>query len=72
LESSRERWQRLLRLALRQAGWFTTRQAAGLGYDTQHLAYHLRVGNFRRGGRGLYRLTVLPEAQDSSLHHALL
>lgn len=72
MESSRKRSQKLLRLALRQGGWFTARQAAALGYDTQHLAYHLRVRNCRRGGRGLYRLAVLPEADDSAMHAALL
>jgi hypothetical protein len=72
MEGSKKRFQRLLRLALRQGGWFTTRQAGRLGYDTQHIAYHVASKGFRRCGRGLYRLAALPEQPDAALHHALL
>lgn len=57
----------LTQLAQSQAGYFTAKQAAKLGYDYSHLAYHLKVGNFERVGHGLYRLPEIPLSEHDEL-----
>lgn len=57
-------------LAARQGGYFTARQAAGLGYDRRRLAYHADAGNFERAGRGLYRVPTMPLSEHDDLVRA--
>lgn len=54
--SSRQAFHELQALAGDQAGYFTAKQAARLGYDYPHLTYHVAVGNIERAGHGLYRI----------------
>lgn len=57
----------LAALAQSQAGYFTAKQAAELGYKYPHLDYHVGAGNFERVGHGLYRLPGIPLAEHDDL-----
>jgi predicted transcriptional regulator of viral defense system len=57
----------LIQLAQTQGGYFTTRQAAGVGYDRPHLDYHVKAGNFERIHRGIYRLADAPVTEHDEL-----
>ncbi len=57
----------LTALAHSQAGYFTAKQAAELGYLSQHLDYHLQRKNFERAGRGFYRLPEIPLSEHDDL-----
>ena len=57
----------LYAVAADQGGYFTARQAASVGYDYPHLAYHLQAGNFERAAHGLYRLPTIPPADNDDL-----
>ena len=57
----------LVALAQGQGGYFTAKQAAGIGYNYPHLDYHVRVGNFERAGHGIYRLPEIPLAEHDDL-----
>jgi predicted transcriptional regulator of viral defense system len=57
----------LTALAQSQAGYFTAKQAAELGYLSPHLDYHLQRNNFERAGRGFYRLPEIPPSQYDDL-----
>jgi predicted transcriptional regulator of viral defense system len=53
----------LYRLAESQAGYFTARQAVGLGMDRSTLRHHAREGGrYVRARRGLYRLRHFPSS----------
>lgn len=65
--STREAARLLLSRALEQAGYFTAKQARQVGYNYQHLQYHLSTGNFERIDHGLYRLTSLPTGEHDDL-----
>lgn len=54
-------WDRLLELAQRQGGFFTTPQAHDCGFSNQLLRHHLNSGRFRRVRRRIYRAVELPE-----------
>jgi predicted transcriptional regulator of viral defense system len=54
----------LFETASGQAGYFTTEQAAVVGFSSALLTHHTKSGRFRRIGRGLYRLRDFPS--DSS------
>lgn len=62
----------LYRIATGQGGYFTSKQAADAGYGKQHVAYHLKVGNFERSGHGLYRLPTIPLSEHDDLIRASL
>jgi predicted transcriptional regulator of viral defense system len=62
-EPSRE----LYRIAEAQGGYFTTKQAASLGYASNKRAYHVRAGNWLREHRGIYRLALFPEPERPDL-----
>lgn len=51
---------RLYELAEGQGGYFTARQAREVGYADNTHAYHVRVGNWVRERRGIYRLVRFP------------
>lgn len=57
-------WNRLLDLAGRQGGYFTTDQAHRCGFSNQLLYHHLHSGRVRRIRRGVYRAVELPETQS--------
>ncbi|MFO0828080.1 MAG: type IV toxin-antitoxin system AbiEi family antitoxin domain-containing protein [Phycisphaerales bacterium] len=57
----------LAEIAVTQGGYFTARQAAGAGYGSSHLRYHLAAGNFERAGHGLYRIPTFPRAEHDDL-----
>lgn len=57
----------LTALAQSQAGYFTAKQAAELGYLSPHLDYHLQRNNFERAGRGFYRLPEIPPSEHDDL-----
>lgn len=59
-------WDSLFEVAQSQAGYFTTRQAAGAGYSPQLLAY---LGNKKvvRIRRGVYRLIHFPASDHEDL-----
>jgi predicted transcriptional regulator of viral defense system len=57
----------LYRIAEAQGGYFTTKQAASLGYASNKRAYHVQAGNWLREHRGIYRLTLFPEPERPDL-----
>lgn len=57
----------LTALAHSQAGYFTAKQAAELGYRYPHLDYHVGAGNFERVGHGVYRLPEIPSGAHDDL-----
>ena len=59
--------RKLTSLVQGQGGYFTAKQAAGIGYDYPHLEYHVRSGNFERSGHGLYRLPQSPLSEHDDL-----
>lgn len=58
--SYRSSGRKLLDLASAQAGFFTAKQAAKLGYAAPKRTYHVKVGNWVRERRGIYRLAGYP------------
>jgi predicted transcriptional regulator of viral defense system len=53
-------------VAMRQAGYFTARQALTAGYSHQAQKYHVDHGNWRRIDRGLFRLPDWPTQADDA------
>lgn len=51
-------------IAMRQAGYFTARQARDAGYSYQAQKYHVDCGNWMRIDRGLFRLPDWPTAES--------
>lgn len=66
MRSARENSGRLYTQAEVQHGFFTARQAREAGYADAVHPYHVRVGNWVREHRGIYRLAryPLPERPD--------
>ena len=64
--SSKESQAKLFAVAETQGGYFTAKQAEEAGFDRTHHAYHVRVGNWERQYRGIFRLSryPLPERPD--------
>ena len=52
--------KRLYETAKMQHGFFTTKQAIHAGFDEKTHSYHVRVGNWIREHRGIYRLAEFP------------
>ncbi len=46
-----------------QEGLFTAKQAEAAGFDKKNHSYHVRVGNWIREHRGIYRLANFPRSQ---------
>ncbi|MEI9979849.1 MAG: type IV toxin-antitoxin system AbiEi family antitoxin domain-containing protein [Edaphobacter sp.] len=67
MQTSNERQRELYQIAEAQGGYFTTKQAASLGYASNKRVYHVRVGNWLREQRGIYRLALFPESDHSDL-----
>lgn len=53
-------FDKLYELAERQQGFFGASQARDLGYSRQLQAYHVSTGEWRRKGRGIFRLKHFP------------
>ena len=66
-QSPRERQSELYQLAQSQCGYFTTKQAATLGYRSNNRIYHIRASNWIREHRGIYRLARFPEPERPDL-----
>jgi Transcriptional regulator, AbiEi antitoxin len=56
--------RRLLAMAMRQGGYFTSLQALEAGYSHQAQKYHADRGSWARVDRGLYRLPDWPERAE--------
>ena len=70
--SSKELARKLRALAARQQGCFTAAQAVETGYaDSVHL-YHVKIGNWIRVFRGVYRFADEPETPAARCMAALL
>jgi predicted transcriptional regulator of viral defense system len=67
MQTSNERQKELYQTAEAQGGYFTTKQAASLGYASNKRAYHVQAGNWLREHRGIYRLALFPEPDRSDL-----
>lgn len=65
-------WDRLFEIAAGQAGYFTTKQAAGAGYSTHLLRKHIHAGRVTRAQRGIYRLVHFPASEHEELVTAWL
>jgi predicted transcriptional regulator of viral defense system len=65
-------WNRLFEVAEAQKGYFTTQQAAAVGYSPQLVAHHLHAGRFARALRGVYRLVHFPVSEHEELAVAWL
>jgi predicted transcriptional regulator of viral defense system len=50
-----------------KGGYFTTKQAAALGYASNKRVYHVQAGNWLREHRGIYRLALFPEPDRPDL-----
>src|ERR1035441_2457066 len=61
----REAQRRLFEIAEAQQGFFTTKQAKAAGFAENTHSYHVKVGNWIREYRGIYRL------ESGSKLHAL-
>lgn len=65
--SYKETFDRLYAIAEGQGGYFTPRQAAEAGFSPKNHAYHVRMGNWLRERRGIYRLAQFPPAERPDL-----
>lgn len=64
--------RRLFSLAAQQAGHFTAAQAKEIGYSYQAQAHHVRVSNWLRVDRGIFRLAEwVPDVHDHLARWAL-
>ena len=60
-------WPGLLELAVEQAGYVTTADAAALGFSPELLIHHVGAGRLERARRSIYRVVHLPAANDEDL-----
>jgi predicted transcriptional regulator of viral defense system len=65
--TKRPDWNLLYETVSAQEGYFTTRQAAGLGFSSQLLRKHIRAGRVMRVHRGIYRLVHFPAEEQEEL-----
>ncbi len=66
-QSHREASRRLFEYAQDQQGFFTTKQARAAGFAENTHPYHVKVGNWIREHRGIYRLALFPAADRPDL-----
>lgn len=59
--------RRLYDIAESQQGFFTTKQAKAAGFAENTHPYHVRVGNWIREHRGIYRLALFPPTEHPDL-----
>lgn len=72
LAPARPDWNRLFETAMGQAGYFTTQQAAAVGFSPQLLVHHARAHRVTRVRRGIYRLVHFPADAHEELAVAWL
>jgi hypothetical protein len=65
--SHREASRRLYEIAEAQQGFFTTKQAKAAGFAENTHPYHVRVGNWVREHRGIYRFAQFPPSDRPDL-----
>jgi predicted transcriptional regulator of viral defense system len=65
--SRRESIRQLMELAEAQQGFFTTLQARQVGFSGQAQSYHVKMGNWVREHRGIYRLAFYPMGDHPEL-----
>lgn len=65
-------WDDLFELAARQAGLFSTGQAAEVGYSAQLLAHHVRAGRVVRVLRSVYRVVHFVGSDEEAAFAAWL
>src|SRR5258708_11585492 len=63
----KEAARRLYEIAQSQQGFFTTKQATRAGFAEKTHAYHVKVRNWIREHRGIYRLADFPTAERPDL-----
>src|ERR1700681_4060611 len=63
----KEAARRLYKTAQSQQGFFTTKQAIQAGFAEKTHSYHVKVGNWIREHRGIYRLADFPTAERPDL-----
>src|ERR1700678_374424 len=63
----KEAARRLHQIAQAQQGFFTTKQAIRAGFAETTHSYHIKVGNWIREHRGIYRLADYPTAERPDL-----
>jgi len=66
-QATKPDWNMLFETASAQEGYFTTRQAAEVGYSSQLLLKHIRAGRVARTRRGIYRLVHFPSGEHEEL-----
>jgi predicted transcriptional regulator of viral defense system len=66
-QSHREASRQLFEIAEQQQGFFTTKQAKAAGFAENTHPYHVKVGNWIREHRGIYRLALFPIADRPDL-----
>jgi len=64
---AKDAFERLCALAARQDGFFTAGQAVEAGYQRPLHSYHVRNGDWKREGWGLYRLAFFPPPEHGRL-----
>lgn len=63
----KEAARRLYETAQSQQGFFTTKQAIRAGFAERTHSYHVKVGNWIREHRGIYRVADFPAAERPDL-----
>jgi predicted transcriptional regulator of viral defense system len=63
----KETARRLYETAQSQQGFFTTKQATRAGFAEKTHSYHVKVGNWIRKHRGIYRLADFPTSERPDL-----
>jgi len=66
-KARKEAAKRLYEVAERQQGFFTTKQAKGVGYAENTHPYHVHAGNWIREHRAIYRLASFPRGERPDL-----
>ena len=59
--------RQLTKLAATQSGYFSAKQALGVGYSYQAQKYHADRGNWQRVNRGVFRLPEWPVSRHDDL-----
>jgi hypothetical protein len=67
MPKQRNKASQLFRIADSQQGYFTTQQLREAGFDATNVTYHVKVGNWIRAYRGIYRLSNYPASDQSDL-----
>jgi predicted transcriptional regulator of viral defense system len=60
-------FESLFQIAEEQQGYFTAKQAAGVGYQLGSQAHHVKSGNWTRVERGIYRLARFPQSAEEQM-----